>query len=152
MDICYGCMYRFPSFPHDDEIFRSMEDLLIREQDDNAQPNETIGSSAKAGGEVRSVARLEVCEFGGRRKSYAVCEGSSLSIGRSIDNEIVLRDARVSRMHTRIDCDVKGIWIEDLGSLNGTYLNACPVKERAMIAFGDEFTICGVKFTVHRLQ
>ena len=96
--------------------------------------------------------RLEVCEYGGQRRDYAVQEGSTLLIGRSNECRVVLKDARVSRKHARIDCDAKGIWIEDLGSLNATYLNGSSLKEKVMLKVGDEFTICGFKFVVQYLQ
>ena len=57
-------------------------------------------------------------------------------IGRDINNEICLDDITVSRSHALISKS-DGYTIKDLGSLNGTYLNAVVVRE-AKINAGDE--------------
>ena len=60
-------------------------------------------------------------------------------IGRDINNEIYLDDITVSRSHALISKS-DGYTIKDLGSLNGTYLNAVVVRE-ARINSGDEVQI-----------
>jgi len=60
-------------------------------------------------------------------------------IGRDINNEICLDDITVSRSHALISKS-DGYTIKDLGSLNGTYLNAVVVRE-ARINAGDEVQI-----------
>jgi len=60
-------------------------------------------------------------------------------IGRDINNEICLDDITVSRSHALISKS-DGYTIKDLGSLNGTYLNAVVVRE-AKINPGDEVQI-----------
>ncbi len=60
-------------------------------------------------------------------------------IGRDINNEICLDDITVSRSHALISKS-DGYTIKDLGSLNGTYLNAVVVRE-AKINAGDEVQI-----------
>lgn len=60
-------------------------------------------------------------------------------IGRDINNEICLDDITVSRSHALIsktDC----YSIKDLGSLNGTYVNAIAVRESKVLP-GDEVQI-----------
>lgn len=50
--------------------------------------------------------------------------GSSCSIGRAEDNDVILKDDKVSRRHALIHRqDDRSYWIIDLGSGNGTYLN-----------------------------
>jgi hypothetical protein len=51
-----------------------------------------------------------------------------LRIGRSDDNDIVVRDGRVSRRHARIVADGTGFAIEDCGSSNGTFVDGMRVK------------------------
>jgi hypothetical protein len=59
----------------------------------------------------------------------------ALRIGRADDNDVVLRDGRVSREHARIVADEGGFAIEDAGSSNGTFVNGKPVR-RARLAPG----------------
>ena len=56
-----------------------------------------------------------------------------------INNQIVLDDITVSRSHALITKD-EGYRLKDLGSLNGSYINAVAVKESAIKA-GDEVQI-----------
>lgn len=54
---------------------------------------------------------------------------SCMTIGRSSDSDIQLRRKFISRLHARVTEDAGGVRIEDLGSKNGLYVNAEPVKE-----------------------
>jgi hypothetical protein len=51
-----------------------------------------------------------------------------LRIGRSEDNDVVLRDGRVSRVHARIIAEDGGFAIEDAGSTNGTFVDGRAVR------------------------
>lgn len=66
-------------------------------------------------------------------------DAAETKIGRDINNEICLDDITVSRSHALISKS-GGYTIKDLGSLNGTYLNAVVVRE-AVINPGDEVQI-----------
>ena len=61
-------------------------------------------------------------------------------IGRDINNEICLDDITVSRSHALISRSSDGYSVRDLGSLNGTYLNAVSTRE-ARVTNGDEIQI-----------
>lgn len=60
-------------------------------------------------------------------------------IGRDTNNDIHLDDITVSRSHVMVSKN-NGYLIKDLGSLNGTYLNAVSVKESSVKA-GDEIQV-----------
>ncbi len=60
-------------------------------------------------------------------------------IGRDTNNDIHLDDITVSRSHAMISKN-SGYSIKDLGSLNGTYINAISMKE-SNIKAGDEIQI-----------
>ena len=62
-------------------------------------------------------------------ESWWLRNGDS-TIGRSLDNDIVLRDDSVSRHHASIRVDVNGtaIFIEDLRSVNGLHIGGRRVK------------------------
>ena len=46
----------------------------------------------------------------------------------------------VSRHHARIDVDGPRVWIEDLGSKNGTFVNGKRVRDRMALKDGDQIT------------
>jgi pSer/pThr/pTyr-binding forkhead associated (FHA) protein len=63
-----------------------------------------------------------------------------LRLGRSRENEIVLRDGRASRRHARIVHEGPALAIEDTGSSNGTFVDGRRV-ERALLTAGATLTI-----------
>lgn len=64
----------------------------------------------------------------------------SVMIGRGEQNDLAFdpfRDAVVSAQHAEIRRESEDFVLYDMGSLNGTYLNGCPVR-RAALRRGDE--------------
>src|SRR5512137_775341 len=63
-----------------------------------------------------------------------VLEKANVTLGRATINEIVLlHDAKVSRHHARIDKKEAGFTIVDLGSTNGTYVNGKRVGSSTLV-------------------
>lgn len=67
-------------------------------------------------------------------------DGSSLTIGRAADNELVLADGRVSRHHARVTGRRGTLVYTDLGSTNGSRVNGAPVGELVLGA-GDRIEL-----------
>ena len=63
-----------------------------------------------------------------------------LTLGRSDDNAVKLRDARASRQHARIIADGSGWTVEDLNSSNGTFVDGAQVR-RSRLDRGQTLTI-----------
>lgn len=59
------------------------------------------------------------------------------SVGRDESNNIVLQRPGVSRFHARITCSGLAYSVEDLGSVNGTWLNDARVDGRTLLKDGD---------------
>ena len=66
-------------------------------------------------------------------------DAAQTKVGRDMSNEIILDDITVSRSHALITKS-NGYRLKDLGSLNGSYVNAVAVKE-SVINAGDEVQI-----------
>jgi hypothetical protein len=56
----------------------------------------------------------------------------TIRLGRSMDNDVVLADERVSRRHGQISVRHGMLVYTDLGSTNGSFLNSAPVTEIAL--------------------
>lgn len=66
-------------------------------------------------------------------------------IGRETAAEICLADRAVSRRHSRVEPNGDQFWLSDLQSLNGTFVNDVPVKQRAL-QHGDRIRIGDTQF------
>ena len=64
----------------------------------------------------------------------------AVRLGRSPDNDIILRDPATSGHHARIERRGDQFWIVDLGSTNGTLVNGESVQEK-QLNHGDRLTI-----------
>jgi sulfur carrier protein ThiS len=83
---------------------------------------------------------LVIRSGGGRTGEVFAIERSETTIGRSPDCDIFLDDVTVSRRHAAVRQSGQGFAIEDLGSLNGTFLNRSRI-ERGPLDNGDEVQI-----------
>ncbi|GAC56096.1 hypothetical protein GOHSU_02_02450 [Gordonia hirsuta DSM 44140 = NBRC 16056] len=63
------------------------------------------------------------------------------TIGRTPDNDIVVADVLASRRHARLSSVGGALVIEDLGSVNGTFVNGHRITGRQQLAENDVVTI-----------
>jgi hypothetical protein len=67
-----------------------------------------------------------------------VLEASPISIGRAANNEIAINeDEYASTRHARVEPRRDGIYVEDVGSTNGTYVNGVRLTREQRLAPGD---------------
>jgi two-component system, NtrC family, response regulator GlrR len=50
-------------------------------------------------------------------------------IGSADDCDIIVLDGEVSRLHASLEVSAQGVWVRDLGSRNGTFVNGVQVRE-----------------------
>jgi two-component system, NtrC family, response regulator AtoC len=107
-----------------------------------SSPTRPAGEPALAGSDV--VTELEALEEGpagaadevflvirsdgGAARVIALAEGQEITIGRAPDAAVVVDDTRVSRAHARVRRGAGRLVLIDLGSRNGTRVNAEVVK------------------------
>jgi pSer/pThr/pTyr-binding forkhead associated (FHA) protein len=89
---------------------------------------------------------LIVRSGGGRSGETFYPQGERTTIGRSPDCEIFLDDVTVSRKHAVVLQRDGTFLVEDLGSLNGTFLNRRRI-ESGELADGDELQIGKYRLT-----
>ena len=90
---------------------------------------------------------LIVRSGGGRTGETFLLEGDETTIGRSPECDIFLDDVTVSRRHAIVRRGSGGLEIEDLGSLNGTYLNRKRIESPARLSDGNELQIGKYRLT-----
>ena len=83
-------------------------------------------------------------------------EGTEITIGRDPANSIFLNDMTVSRTHAKILRNATGAIIEDLGSLNGTWVdgaivNSAPLHDGSSVQIGT-FTLIFHESNAERIE
>ena len=79
------------------------------------------------------------------RESIAV--SGVQTIGRTPENDIVVSDVLASRRHARLTAGARGLLLEDLGSVNGTFVNGLRIRSRQLTE-NDVVTIGNSDFVV----
>ncbi len=67
--------------------------------------------------------------------------GDELTVGRAAGCQITLDDTYASQVHARIFTRDGQLFVEDLGSTNGTYLNRRKVSAPMVVSRGDQVQI-----------
>ncbi len=67
--------------------------------------------------------------------------GDELTVGRAAGCQITLDDTYASQVHARIFMRDDQLYVEDLGSTNGTYLNRRKVAAPMVVSHGDQIQI-----------
>jgi hypothetical protein len=73
-----------------------------------------------------------------REDTERTLDSSPVTIGRSSDNDLSLeRDEFASSHHARVEPRRDGVWIEDVGSTNGTFVNGVKLSRPRKLSPGD---------------
>jgi len=100
--------------------------------------------SAQAGWPVP---RLRLIEPIGDQREM-VLDHPHAVIGRDPGAAVRLADPMVSHQHAALDQHGGRLWLTDLGSTNGTYLNGIQVRSAREVGSGDVIGVGGVRFVV----
>lgn len=75
----------------------------------------------------------------------------TVTIGRANDNDIIINDPYISSHHAVIKVDNGKLTIQDLGSMNGTFVNKNKVSSAA-ISFSDDIQLGSYKLSLERFN
>jgi pSer/pThr/pTyr-binding forkhead associated (FHA) protein len=86
-----------------------------------------------------------VVEKGGKRSRLRLKPPVAV-VGRAHGNAVRIPSAAVSRQHCRFRMDKGLLYLDDLGSVNGTFLNGLRVRGTQIVRPGDHIEIGPVRF------
>ena len=89
----------------------------------------------------RGAPRVFMISQGSQAGLAAELAGGVIMIGRGADCQLILEDDYVSTRHARVVSTPNGIYVEDLGSTNGTYVNGQLITAPTTITLADTVRI-----------
>jgi ABC-type multidrug transport system ATPase subunit/pSer/pThr/pTyr-binding forkhead associated (FHA) protein len=135
--VCPACSYGFPELPG------SGPDYVCPRPECRHRWHPATPTIAAVHGSQRRQARYELhVRAGNRPQRLELPEGETF-LGRDPQCQLVLDNLNVSRRHARVVRQGNWVWVEDLGSSWGSFLNGQPVKGKALLKPGDELTVGG---------
>jgi pSer/pThr/pTyr-binding forkhead associated (FHA) protein len=101
--------------------------------------------SRRARGNPTELVAVEPADSAGRR--YPL--GDEITVGRAAGCQVTVDDTYVSQLHARVFTRDGQLFVEDLGSTNGTYLNRVKVAGPMVMQKGDRLQVGNTVLEVH---
>jgi len=73
-----------------------------------------------------------------------LAEGSGVVLGRDYPADEIVNDASLSREHAHVELLDGAVWVQDLGSTNGTWVDGERIEQRAQVALGQSLALGSV--------
>src|SRR5262249_22757359 len=90
-------------------------------------------------------ARLIIEQGEGSPATYELKPGETVTLGRSRSNTVVLQDEHASRQHAQITWEGDRWVLQDLGTLNGTFVNGEKLGQGRVLAHGQVIGIADMR-------
>jgi pSer/pThr/pTyr-binding forkhead associated (FHA) protein len=113
----------------------------VRSEDDAPQQLESPPPPPRRRGRQRGEPRALTITQGAQAGETATFVDNVILIGRGADCQLILEDDYVSTRHARVVNGAEGVYAEDLGSTNGTYVNNQRITAPTTIGLADTVRI-----------
>ena len=88
-----------------------------------------------------------------RQLPLTISEGAPALVGRAGDADLTVGDPEVSRKHARLDVVRGVVYLADLGSSNGTFLNGKALEDESIeLRPGDDIDVGNTRITVLSME
>jgi adenylate cyclase len=105
---------------------------------------------AVAKGHLQTMKTTLIIKDGGKSEEFSLDDKEQVMIGREANNNIVIDNPAVSRLHAMVRRITTGHYmLSDLGSANGTFLNNKKVTTPALLTHGDTIRLGNVVLQFH---
>ena len=113
----------------------------VRSEEDAPQQLESPPPPPRRRGRQRGEPRALTITQGAQAGETATFVDNVILIGRGADCQLILEDDYVSTRHARVVNGAEGVYAEDLGSTNGTYVNNQRITAPTTIGLADTVRI-----------
>jgi len=107
----------------------------------DADTEEISATDVTAVGALPPGSAMLLVQRGPDAGSRFLLDSDSVTVGRHPDSDIFLDDISVSRRHATFDRTPAAYVVNDLGSLNGTYVNRDRIDGAITLSGGDEVQV-----------
>ena len=118
----------------------AIEDIPVLEE------NNSVLTETHSGETTLLANRKIIVRKNGRKVAEYQLNKACINIGRHSDNDIVLKEPRISRLHAQIIMNDKEIFIQDMNSKNGTFSGDKRIDLHAL-QLGDVIAIASFELT-----
>lgn len=117
----------------------------------NGQPGRDGAAAYSAQASISPQARRTAtpCLVDANGRRYELRSQAPTTLGRAVDNDIVVGDASVSRRHATIVPQNGGFALRDLSSQNGTFVRGQRIDGSRQLADGDDVRLGDAPFVFH---
>ncbi len=93
--------------------------------------------------------KVQLVLLDGSHRGHRITLELGLAVfGRARGNTVRLPSERISRKHCRLWLERRKVWVQDLGSQNGTFVNDDPIVGKVEVTTGDELKVGHIRFRV----
>lgn len=89
-----------------------------------------------------------VVTAGPRKGDVITVREGGMTFGRAADNDVVIDHVDVSRFHARLIYDNGSLWVRDVGSRNGVFVNDQRLADHRALKVGDTLRVADTTFEV----
>lgn len=123
--------------------------LYFGKEEEKTQVGDTVTFQKRRAAERRMLPVLTVTSGADMMSFCEIYPGERVMIGRDPECELTVADASVSRSHAAVRYEpLDSLFIEDLGSTNGSTVNDEPVEGRVKIKYGDRLMVGSVSLRI----
>jgi pSer/pThr/pTyr-binding forkhead associated (FHA) protein len=95
-----------------------------------------------------SFMQVQLILVSGTRRWKTQLRGNEATVGRSLGCTVRIPSARVSRLHCRLQQEGNVLTVEDLESVNGTFVNGKQIHAPTVVRSGDRVTVGPITFAI----
>ncbi|RMG26587.1 MAG: FHA domain-containing protein [Armatimonadetes bacterium] len=93
---------------------------------------------------------VEGWSLSGEGVTFSIEPEREYTVGRDPECDLALSDATVSRKHAALRARTDGLFVEDVGSTNGTFVNGRPIEGEVRLQEGDQLQFGKFALRVNR--